>query len=125
VVCFYSWFQLWRFPRNIDMTPDDISRLNDLLICSSDILNIRDRYFVTAKVTPVKRIRLSCLKPEQSESAVLTLKVIDTVSNQKSLEEIGTEEELVRVMRDLFNVTPLPALKQHFKLSCEAPSNDP
>jgi arylamine N-acetyltransferase len=118
-----DWLQLWRFPRNIDLSSEEISRLNHHLLCSNDVLNIRDRYFVTAKVTPEKRIRFSCPKPEPLESAVLTLKVIDTVQKSKSLEDIVTEEELDRVMKEHFNITPLAALKQHFKLSRETPTH--
>lgn len=118
-----DWLQLWRFPRNITMSYDDISRLNDLLVCSPDILNIRDRYFVTAKVTPTKRIRLSCPKPEPSESAVLTLKIIDTVMQNKSVEDITSEEELIRVLKELFDLTLNPALKEHLMLRSTMPTN--
>lgn len=105
-----DWLQLWRFPRDIDMDHSDINHLNHLLYFSTDVVNIRDRYFVTAKVTQDKRYRFSAMK---AEPGIFTLKIIDSVNKSKIIEEVQSND-FAYVMHTHFGLSPLPSLIEHF-----------
>ena len=81
------WFEIWRFPFDVSLDIVKMKQLNEQLFTYTGTLNIRDNFFVLARVTANQRISILARKCDANP----ILKII-TNSNLRN-EEVGDENE--------------------------------
>lgn len=99
-----KWLELWRFPNNLYMNESELKDLNNSLITSPNIVNIRDVFFLVAKITDTSRFVLRAMKSEQKQPPVLRefrIVILDgneTTSTAVSSIELTSWDQFVEAM---------------------------
>jgi arylamine N-acetyltransferase len=107
-----KWFELWRFPCGVVLDESGLVELNESLTHAPRRVNVRDWFYLVAKVTPTKRLSVRAFADSSDKPVLKTLTVLPAVAvadqgsyglSEKTSEVLETWDELVTCLRDTFN----------------------
>jgi hypothetical protein len=113
-----KWLELWRFPRNNPLDLIGLEELNSSLVHSSNMIFIRDKCYLVAKVTPTLRVAIRAFKNDENNPIPVLKTVSLVIDDNNEIPSVGisvttcvellTWDDFVQAHMEHFNLSPPP-----------------